>query len=110
MEFESIFVSKALPDVEFSQKAVIDAHRSITSSNHVRHLTSGAIRSSGGKFGRFCLYTRKRLPQRGFVQVGLEEVNSDMLAARFWRSYNTVISTKRMTTPVRRQNRSWRRR
>src|SRR5713101_354487 len=58
MEVESILVSKGLPHAEFSQKAVIDAHRSITSHNHVLHLTSGAIRSSRGKFGRMCLYTR----------------------------------------------------
>jgi hypothetical protein len=32
MEFESILVSKALPDGTFSQKAVIDTHRTITSS------------------------------------------------------------------------------
>jgi hypothetical protein len=44
MEFESILVSKGLPHAEFSQKGVIDAHRSITSHDDVRHLTSGAIR------------------------------------------------------------------
>jgi hypothetical protein len=43
MDFESILVSKGLPHAEFSQKAVIDAHRSTTSHNHVRHLTSDAI-------------------------------------------------------------------
>jgi hypothetical protein len=32
MEFESILVSKALPDGTFSQKAVFDTHRTITSS------------------------------------------------------------------------------
>jgi hypothetical protein len=30
MEFELIVVSKALPDGTFSQKAVIDAHRTVT--------------------------------------------------------------------------------
>jgi hypothetical protein len=74
MGFESILVSKGLPHAEFSQKGIIDAHRSITSHNNVRHLTSGAIRSSRGMFGRLCLYTRKRLPRSGFVQVGLSEV------------------------------------
>jgi hypothetical protein len=59
MEFESILVSKGLPLAEFSQKCIIDAHRSIASHNDVRHLTSGAIRSSRAKFGRLCLYTRK---------------------------------------------------
>jgi len=82
MELESILVSKGLPHAEFSQKAVIDAHRSITSRNHVGHLTSGAIRSSRGKFGRLCLYTRKRLPRSGFVQVGFGEITIDLLQAR----------------------------
>ena len=31
MEFESILVSKALPDGRFSQKAVIDTHRTFSS-------------------------------------------------------------------------------
>ena len=44
MGFESILVSKGLPHAEFSRKGIIDAHRSITSHNEVRHLTSGAIR------------------------------------------------------------------
>ena len=38
MGFESILVSKGLPHAEFSEKCVIDAHRSITSHNDVRHL------------------------------------------------------------------------
>jgi gluconate 2-dehydrogenase gamma chain len=33
MEFESILASKGLPHGEFSQKGIIDAHRSITSHN-----------------------------------------------------------------------------
>ena len=70
MGFESILVSKGLPHAEFSEKCVIDAHRSITSHNDVRHLTSGAIRSSRGEFGRLCLYTRERLPRSGFVLNG----------------------------------------
>jgi hypothetical protein len=44
---ESILVSKALPDRDFGQEAVIDAHRYM-SGNHLRRLTSGAIRSSSG--------------------------------------------------------------
>ena len=76
MGFESILVSKGLPHAEFSEKCVIDAHRSITSHNDVRHLTSGAIRSSRGEFGRLCLYTRKRLPRSGFVQTGIWEVTA----------------------------------
>ena len=58
MEFESILVSKALPDWRFSQKAVIDAHRTITSSNHLRDFTAGTIRSSRGKVD-VCVYTRE---------------------------------------------------
>jgi len=58
MEFESILVSKALPDGTFSQKAVIDAHRTITSSNDLRDFTAGTIRSSKGKFDA-CVYTRE---------------------------------------------------
>ena len=30
----------------------------VTSRNHLRHPTSGAIRSSRGQFRRLCLYTR----------------------------------------------------
>src|SRR3984885_7157429 len=58
MEFESILVSKALPDGTFSQKAVIDTHRTITSSNDLRDFTAGTIRSSRGKFDA-CVYTRE---------------------------------------------------
>jgi hypothetical protein len=58
MEFESILVSKALPDGKFSQKAVIDAHRTITSSNDLRDFTAGTIRSSRGKVDA-CVYTRE---------------------------------------------------
>jgi hypothetical protein len=58
MEFESILVSKALPDGTFSQKALIDAHRTITSSNDLRDVTAGTIRSSRGKFDA-CVYTRE---------------------------------------------------
>ena len=46
MEFESILVSKALPDGTFSQKAVIDTHLTITSSNDLRDFTADTIRSS----------------------------------------------------------------
>ena len=58
MEFESILVSKALPDGTFSQKAVIDTHRTITSSNDLRDFTAGTIRSSRGKVDA-CVYTRE---------------------------------------------------
>ena len=58
MEFESILVSKALPDGTFSQKAVIDTHRTITSSNDLRDFTAGTIRSSRGEFDA-CVYTRE---------------------------------------------------
>jgi hypothetical protein len=58
MEFESILVSKALPDGKFSQKAVIDTHRTITSSNDLRDFTAGTIRSSRGKVDA-CVYTRE---------------------------------------------------
>src|ERR1700724_607465 len=47
MGIESILVSKALPDGNFGQKAVMDAHRYM-SRNHLRHLTSGVIRCSSG--------------------------------------------------------------
>src|ERR1700730_13722603 len=57
MEFESIWVSKALPDGTFRQKAVIDTHRTITSSNDLRDFTAGTIRSSRGKVDA-CVYTR----------------------------------------------------
>jgi hypothetical protein len=39
MGFQSIFAWKALPDWDFGQKVVIDAHRCI-SHNHLRHPTS----------------------------------------------------------------------
>jgi hypothetical protein len=58
MEFESILVSKALPDGTFSQNAVIDTHRTITSSNDLRDFTAGTIRSSRGKVDD-CVYTRE---------------------------------------------------
>jgi hypothetical protein len=51
-------VSKALPDGTFSQKAVIDTHRTITSSNDLRDFTAGTIRSSRGKVDA-CVYTRE---------------------------------------------------
>jgi hypothetical protein len=38
---------KSLPDWNFGQNEVIDAHRRM-SRNHLRHLPSGAIRSSSG--------------------------------------------------------------
>ena len=47
MGIESILVSRPLPDVDFGQKPVIDTHRYM-SRNHLRHLTSGVIRSSSG--------------------------------------------------------------
>ncbi len=52
------WLSKALPDGTFSQKAVIDAHRTITSSNDLRDFTARTIRSSKGKFDA-CVYTRE---------------------------------------------------
>jgi hypothetical protein len=52
MEFESILVSKALPDGTFRQKAVIDTHRTITSSNDLRDFTAGTIRSSRGRIAQ----------------------------------------------------------
>jgi hypothetical protein len=58
MEFESILVSKALPDGTFSQMDVIDTHRTITSSNDLRDFTAGTIRSSRGKVDT-CVYTRE---------------------------------------------------
>ena len=76
MEFELIVVSKALPDGTFSQKAVFDTHRTITSSNDLRDFTAGTIRSSRGKIRRMCLYTRKRLPRSGFLQTGFWEVTN----------------------------------
>ena len=85
MEFESILVSKALPDGMFSQKAVIDGHRTITSSNHLRDFTAGTLRSSRGKVDGVCLYTRKRLPRSGFVQTGLWEV---VKRTHFWVDLN----------------------
>src|ERR1700731_1273377 len=45
MGIESILVSRPLSDGNFGQKPVIDAHRYM-SRNHLRHLTSGVIRSS----------------------------------------------------------------
>ena len=58
MAFGLILVSKALPDGTFSQKVVIDAHRTITSSNDLRDFTAGTVRSSKGKFDA-CVYTRE---------------------------------------------------
>lgn len=63
MGIESILISRPLLDGDFGQKPVIDTHRYM-SGNHLRHLTSGLIRSSRGKVGRLCLYTRKCLPRK----------------------------------------------
>lgn len=64
MEFESILVSKALPDGTFSQNAVIDTHRTITSSNDLRDFTAGTIRSSRGKVDD-CVYTGESVCREG---------------------------------------------
>jgi hypothetical protein len=53
MEFESILFSKGLPQAEFSQKAVIDTHRSITFHNEVRHLSCGAAQRERNFVGFF---------------------------------------------------------
>ena len=69
MEFESILVSKALPDATFSQKAVIDTHRTITSSNDLRNLTAGIIRSPRGKVDA-CVYTRESVCREAATSNG----------------------------------------
>ena len=58
MDFESILVSKGLPHAESSQNDVIDAHRSITSHNDVRHLASAPSVLQGGSSDA-CVYTRE---------------------------------------------------
>jgi hypothetical protein len=74
MEFKSILVSKALPDGTFSQKAVIDTRRTITSSNDLRDSTAGTIRSSRGKVDA-CVYTRESVcREAASFETGIWEV------------------------------------
>src|SRR5258707_14656883 len=79
MEFESILVSKALPDREFRQKAVIDVHRYITSlqppaSSYLRR--HPFFKRDVPTPTRMSIHadTRKRLPRSGFVQTGFADV------------------------------------
>jgi hypothetical protein len=86
MEFESILVSKALPDGTFSQKAVFDTHRTITSSNDLRDFTAGTVRSSRGKVDA-CVYTRESV---------CREAAS---FKRVWRRLKWVLSPKPTVGP-----------
>lgn len=70
MAFGLILVSKALPDGTFSQKVVIDAHRTITSSNDLRDFTAGTVRSSKGKFDA-CVYTHENVCPEAASSNGL---------------------------------------
>ena len=74
MGIESIVVSKALPDGDFGQKAVIDAHRYMAPRIHRRHSSVGAVHRAIPKFRRLHLLHAKRPPRSGFVQTGLWEV------------------------------------
>ena len=50
MGIESMFVSQALPDGDFGQKAVIYAHRYMASRIHRLHSSVGAVHSAIQKF------------------------------------------------------------
>jgi len=74
MGIQSIFALKALPDGDFSQKAVIDAHRCGSSGNNAssyrrRHpLFKGGSSEAG-------VYTRASVRRAsGFVLTGKQEV------------------------------------
>jgi len=71
------FCLKSLARRGLCQKVVVDAHRCRTSRNHLRHLTSGTIRSSRGQFRRLCLCTRQRPPRERLRSDGQTGSNSE---------------------------------
>jgi len=81
MEFESILVSKALPDGTYSQKLLLMPHRTITSSNDLRDFTAGTIRSSKGKFDA-CVYTRESVCRASGGRFRVSDVGSPDCSAQ----------------------------
>src|ERR1700693_5132397 len=70
MGIQSISAQKALPDGDFGQKVVIDAHRCRTSRNLVSHPTSAPSVLQEGSSDA-CVYTRGSVRRAsGFVLTG----------------------------------------